>query len=65
MFLNLTINKHQINKPINKNSGYNIGIRLIEDFLARSNVGRCQDFKETGEIIAKVKKKNIHFTQQT
>jgi len=34
--------------------GYNIGTRLIEDFLARSNMGRCNDFKEVGEVIAKV-----------
>ncbi|CAF99432.1 unnamed protein product [Tetraodon nigroviridis] len=33
--------------------GYNIGVRLIEDFLARSNVGRCQDFRETADVIAK------------
>lgn len=35
--------------------GYNIGTRLIEDFLARSNIGRCADFKETGEVVAKVR----------
>jgi hypothetical protein len=34
--------------------GYNIGVRLIEDFLARSNWGRCQDLKETADVIAKV-----------
>lgn len=34
--------------------GYNIGTRLIEDFLARSGLGRCSDFKEVGEVIAKV-----------
>ena len=34
--------------------GYNIGVRLIEDFLARSNVGRCLDFRETADVIAKV-----------
>lgn len=33
--------------------GYNIGTRLIEDFLARSNLGLCADFKETSTIIAK------------
>eukprot|EP00794_Sanderia_malayensis_P000665 gene665-1333_t len=33
--------------------GYNIGIRLIEDLLARSNIGRCNDFRETADIIAK------------
>ena len=36
------------------NRGYNIGLRLIDEFLARSGVGRCQSFKDTGEVIAKV-----------
>jgi hypothetical protein len=35
--------------------GYNIGVRLIEDFLARSNTGRCNDFRETADIISKVR----------
>ncbi|KAI0044277.1 transport protein particle complex subunit [Auriscalpium vulgare] len=43
----------EVNKQLEK-MGYNIGTRLIEDFLARSNIGRCADFKETGEVIAKV-----------
>lgn len=34
--------------------GYNIGTRLIEDFLARTNMPRCTDFRDTGEIISKV-----------
>jgi len=34
--------------------GYNIGLRLIDEFLARSNLGRCKDFKETADVIAKV-----------
>jgi len=34
--------------------GYNIGIRLIDEFLAKSGVSRCVDFKETAEMIAKV-----------
>eukprot|EP01114_Cavostelium_apophysatum_P018445 TRINITY_DN5703_c0_g1_i2.p1 TRINITY_DN5703_c0_g1~~TRINITY_DN5703_c0_g1_i2.p1 ORF type:complete len:215 (-),score=28.10 TRINITY_DN5703_c0_g1_i2:166-786(-) len=34
--------------------GYNIGQRLIEEFLARSNIPRCHDFKDTAEVIAKV-----------
>lgn len=34
--------------------GYNIGTRLIEDFLAKSNLGRCADFREVGEVVAKV-----------
>jgi len=43
----------EVNKQLEK-MGYNIGTRLIEDFLARSNIGRCTDFKETGEVVAKV-----------
>jgi len=34
--------------------GYNIGVRLIEDFLARTNTGRCNDFRETADVISKV-----------
>lgn len=33
------------------NRGYNIGLRLIEDFLAKTNAGRCHDMKETAEKI--------------
>nr|GFB38024.1 trafficking protein particle complex subunit 3-like [Tanacetum cinerariifolium] len=33
--------------------GYNIGIRLIDEFLDKSNVTRCVDLMETAEIIAK------------
>ncbi|GAB9471057.1 Trafficking protein particle complex subunit 3 [Globisporangium polare] len=36
------------------NMGYNIGIRLIDEFLAKSGVGNCSDFKETAEVIAKI-----------
>lgn len=31
-----------------------MGIRLIEDFLARTATPRCQDFRETAEVISKV-----------
>ncbi|OQR98166.1 trafficking protein particle complex subunit 3 [Achlya hypogyna] len=34
--------------------GYNIGIRLIDEFLAKSGVSACADFKDTAEVIAKV-----------
>ncbi|KZV73422.1 BET3 family protein [Peniophora sp. CONT] len=44
----------EVNTQLEK-MGYNIGTRLIEDFLARApQVGRCADFRETGEVIAKV-----------
>ena len=38
-----------------RSRGYNIGVRLIDEFLARSGVPRCQkDIKETADVIAKV-----------
>ncbi|CAH7686285.1 trafficking protein particle complex subunit 3 [Phakopsora pachyrhizi] len=43
----------QVNQQLDK-MGYNIGTRLIEDFLARSSLGRCSDFNEVGEVISKV-----------
>uniref|UniRef100_A0A8C4Q814 Trafficking protein particle complex subunit 3 n=1 Tax=Eptatretus burgeri TaxID=7764 RepID=A0A8C4Q814_EPTBU len=36
-----------------RRGGYNIGVRIIEDFLARTNVGRCHDFRETADVISK------------
>ncbi|XP_071819747.1 trafficking protein particle complex subunit 3-like [Apostichopus japonicus] len=42
----------EVNKQLDK-MGYNIGVRLIEDFLARSGLGRCNDFRETADVIAK------------
>jgi trafficking protein particle complex subunit 3 len=43
----------EVNKQLEK-MGYNIGTRLIEDFLAKSALGRCADFREVGEVVAKV-----------
>jgi len=43
----------EVNKQLEK-MGYNIGTRLIEDFLARSGLGRCADFREVGEVVSKV-----------
>jgi len=44
----------EVNKQLDK-MGYNIGLRLIEDFLAKSNtMKRCANFKETAEMISKV-----------
>eukprot|EP00013_Stygamoeba_regulata_P008169 CAMPEP_0177686786 /NCGR_PEP_ID=MMETSP0447-20121125/33765_1 /TAXON_ID=0 /ORGANISM="Stygamoeba regulata, Strain BSH-02190019" /LENGTH=132 /DNA_ID=CAMNT_0019196953 /DNA_START=178 /DNA_END=576 /DNA_ORIENTATION=- len=34
--------------------GYNIGLRIIEEFLAKSGQGRCKDLKKTAEVIAQV-----------
>lgn len=46
----------EVNKQLEK-MGYNIGTRLIEEFLAKSSLGRCTDFKDVGEVIAKVGRK--------
>ncbi|CAH6721299.1 trafficking protein particle complex subunit Bet3p [[Candida] jaroonii] len=34
--------------------GYNIGCRLIEEFLSKTGVQRCQTFKETADVISKI-----------
>lgn len=34
--------------------GYNIGLRLIDEFLSKSGINACQDFRDTCEVIAKV-----------
>jgi hypothetical protein len=44
----------EVNKQLDK-MGYNIGLRLIEDYLAKSNtMRRCSNFRETAEMISKV-----------
>ncbi|OAL40164.1 hypothetical protein AYO20_00584 [Fonsecaea nubica] len=43
----------QVNQQLDR-MGYNIGMRLIEDFLAKSNTGRCGNFRDTAEMISKV-----------
>ncbi|GAA5962153.1 hypothetical protein JCM21900_006985 [Sporobolomyces salmonicolor] len=43
----------EVNKQLDK-MGYNMGLRLIEDFLARTGLGRCKDFAEVGEVMSKV-----------
>ncbi|KAL0362264.1 UNVERIFIED_CONTAM: Trafficking protein particle complex subunit [Sesamum calycinum] len=42
----------EVNKQLDQ-MGYNIGVRLVDEFLAKSNVSRCVDFRETAEVIAK------------
>lgn len=34
--------------------GYNIGVRLIDEYLSKTKTTRCSDFRETAERIAKV-----------
>jgi trafficking protein particle complex subunit 3 len=45
----------EVNKQLDK-MGYNIGLRLIEDYLAKSNtMKRCANFRETADAIARVR----------
>ncbi|KAI1104350.1 BET3 family protein [Jackrogersella minutella] len=44
----------EVNKQLDR-MGYNIGLRLIEDYLAKSNtMRRCSNFRETADMVAKV-----------
>lgn len=45
----------EVNKQLDK-MGYNIGLRLIEDYLAKSNtMKRCSSFRETADMVARVR----------
>jgi len=33
--------------------GYNIGIRLVDEFLAKTRQGRCSSFREAAEAVAR------------
>lgn len=33
--------------------GYNIGIRLVDEFLAKTKQGRCNTFREAAEAVAR------------
>lgn len=34
--------------------GYNMGLRLVEEFFAKTGLGRCSNLKETSEVISKI-----------
>lgn len=46
-------NYPEVNKQLDK-MGYNIGMRLVEDFFAKSGIQRCGNLRETAETISKV-----------
>lgn len=46
-------NYGEVNKQLDK-MGYNIGMRLVEDFFAKSGTQRCANLRETAENISKV-----------
>lgn len=43
----------QVNEQLEK-MGYNIGIRLVDEFLAKSSINKCPNFVETAGMISKV-----------
>ena len=46
-------NYSEVNSQLDK-MGYNIGVRLIEEFLAKTGAQRCANFRETMEMVLKV-----------
>eukprot|EP00879_Flechtneria_rotunda_P006619 GHRR01006956.1.p1 GENE.GHRR01006956.1~~GHRR01006956.1.p1 ORF type:complete len:182 (+),score=51.71 GHRR01006956.1:264-809(+) len=42
----------EVNKQLEK-MGYNIGVRLIDEFLAKSKQGRCSSFREAADVVAR------------
>ena len=42
-----------VNEQLEK-MGHNIGVRLIDEFLSKTNISSCTNFKETSEIITKI-----------
>ena len=50
----LDSNYAEVNKQLDR-MGYNIGMRLVEDFFAKSGTQRCANLRETAETISKVR----------
>nr|PNR60735.1 hypothetical protein PHYPA_003528 [Physcomitrium patens] len=42
----------EVNKQLDT-MGYNIGARLVDDFLVKANITKCTNFRETAEVISK------------
>ena len=51
----------EVNKQLDK-MGFNIGMRLVEDFFAKSGTQRCANLRETAETISKVNFVTYHST---
>ena len=43
-------NVDEVNRQLDR-LGHNLGVRIIEDFLARTNPGRCHDLRDTADKI--------------
>ncbi|GBF96278.1 trafficking particle complex subunit 3 [Raphidocelis subcapitata] len=42
----------EVNKQLDQ-MGYNIGVRLVDEFLAKSKMGRCSSFREAAEVVGR------------
>uniref|UniRef100_A0A1I8GGA3 Trafficking protein particle complex subunit n=1 Tax=Macrostomum lignano TaxID=282301 RepID=A0A1I8GGA3_9PLAT len=55
-FVSQLLKDYESDESVNKQldtMGYNIGIRIVEDYLARTSVRRCGDLRETADKIVK------------
>ncbi|KAL8827484.1 MAG: hypothetical protein Q9191_003160 [Dirinaria sp. TL-2023a] len=46
-------NYAEVNKHLDK-MGYNIGMRLVEDFFAKSGIPRCNSLRDTADTISRI-----------
>ncbi|CBY22621.1 unnamed protein product [Oikopleura dioica] len=53
----------EVNAQLDK-MGYNIGVRIIDDFLAKNRHGRCKNMQETAEAIQSAFKQYINVQPQ-
>jgi len=44
--------------------GYNVGVRLVEDFLAKSRQGRCKNMQETSEVLREAFRQYLNISPQ-
>ena len=51
---NILLSSLRLGKRLHLCRGYNIGIRLIDEFLAKSKTTKCVDFKDTADKVARV-----------
>jgi len=42
----------EVNKQLEQ-MGHNIGVRLVDEFLAKAKMGRCSSFREAAEVIGR------------
>lgn len=44
--------------------GYNVGVRLVEDFLAKTRQDRCKNMQETSEVLREAFRQYLNITPQ-